>query len=154
MASQAGRLILSLFTLIAEVDPSGSQIIVGFASGVVRQYAFVAHTNELLLVAAFKVCACDWCHFTVQPHTKAIVRVAVSSCGKFLVTASEDNSLFFFSSDNARFSPIGFVETPSRPNDVHWCPVVDSRKLLVCCEDGSVFELVAPQVCSCFRVVC
>jgi hypothetical protein len=62
------------------------------------------------------------------------------------VTASEDNSLFFFAVEDGQFKPIGFVETVARPSSLHWCPDAQSKKLLLCCEDGTVCEIQAPKV--------
>ena len=100
-----------------------------------RQFTFNSESNELVLTAVLK------------PHARAVISIAFSPCGRFFVTSSEDNTLFFFAFDSRQFTPIGFVETSARPNSLTWKPVVESKTLLVCCEDGSVFEVVAPEVC-------
>ena len=44
-----------------QVDPSGSTVLAGFSSGVVRQFTFNIETSELVLTGVFKVCIASVC---------------------------------------------------------------------------------------------
>ena len=62
------------------------------------------------------------------------------------MTASTDNTLFFFACEGKAFTPIGFVETPGKVNSISWSPNAATRALIVACEDGAVIEVIAPEV--------
>ena len=72
--------------------------------------------------------------------------MAFSACGRFLVTASTDNTLFFFACEGKNFTPIGFVETPSKVNYISWSPNAATKALIVACDDGAIVEVIAPEV--------
>lgn len=58
---------------------------------------------------------------------------------------SSDKTLFFFANKNNLRTPIGFVNLPSPITYMTWSPREYSKScLLVCMEDGSVFEYEEP----------
>lgn len=62
-----------------------------------------------------------------------------------LVTGSSDKTLFFFSNKDNKREPIGFVTLPASPTHISWTPAEYSKScLLVCMEDGSVYEFEEP----------
>ena len=62
-----------------------------------------------------------------------------------LVTGSSDNTLFFFANASNKRAPIGFVRVPAPVTHLSWTPPEWARScLLVCMEDGSVYEFEEP----------
>ena len=53
--------------------------------------------------------------------------------------------MFFFANKQNSRSPIGFVNLPSKVTYMTWTPVdYEKNRLLVCMENGSVYEFDAP----------
>ncbi|XP_019642802.1 PREDICTED: cilia- and flagella-associated protein 44-like isoform X3 [Branchiostoma belcheri] len=126
------------------VDPEGSTLIAGFTDGVVRVLTVARKPQadgnsggdaptEITLQQAFK------------PHAGTVTAMALDSKGKILATGGEDKTVFFLTVGE-KYEPIGFVSVPGPVSCVEWSPESEGpQKLLVCCTNGTVVELAAPE---------
>lgn len=62
-----------------------------------------------------------------------------------LISVQSKNNTVFFLSAVDNYQPIGFVSTPSPVTTIQWSSEPAPLHLLVCCEDGSMLEVEAPQ---------
>ncbi|XP_078590601.1 cilia- and flagella-associated protein 44-like isoform X5 [Branchiostoma floridae x Branchiostoma japonicum] len=126
------------------VDPEGSTLIAGFTDGVVRVLTVAKKPQadgnnsgeaptEITLQQAFK------------PHAGTVTAMALDSKGKILATGGEDKTIFFLTVGE-KYEPIGFVDVPGPVSCIEWSPESEGpQKLLVCCTNGTVVELAAPE---------
>ncbi len=82
-----------------------------------------------------------------KPHTKPITRLSVNPSGSLIVTASLDNTLFFFANKDNKRTPVGYVALSAPATYLTWKPAEFGKScLLVGLADGSVLEYEEPVV--------
>ena len=147
------------------MDQTGSTFVAGFADGVVR---IVKHSSvnagqvNFILLHAFK------------PHSQPLTFVSLSPDGRFLITGSEDTSIFLFrilprgqqeSPDVIQnqtlaycVRPLGFLKLSAVPVSMTWSPLDTDRsnsgdlkmktrrKFLLVLRNGSLFEATTPSL--------
>ncbi|RVE65424.1 hypothetical protein OJAV_G00116460 [Oryzias javanicus] len=117
-------------------------LVTGFEDGVVRLLELLGPQERrsaptLRLKQAFK------------PHNAPVTAVAIEPNGHILATASEDQTVFFFTFGEACHA-LGFVRVPGPVRALEWSP--DShlpqtgRRLLILCSSGHVVEVQSPDV--------
>ena len=83
---------------------------------------------------------------SMKAHDSPIVKVKFAPDGSMLVSVAEDGTVFFFDSkvnDLQDFPPLCMVNLDSKVNDMVWD--ADSKKLLIGCANGYVYELEKPE---------
>lgn len=107
----------------------GKVIAAGFDNGLVRLLYLGPEKFELL--------------YAVKVHDTPVVKIKFSPSGRYLVTASSDNSIFFFEiGENSVLEPIAMTVLPSKINSIEWH--VTSEKVLIALQSGSVVEVNRP----------
>ena len=107
----------------------GKIIACGFDTGIVRVLYLGPSSFELLI--------------SVKVHDAAVVKMQFSSNGKYLVTASADNSLFFFEiGESSALDPVALSVVPGKINSIEWDSTCD--KVLCGLHSGEVIELIRP----------
>uniref|UniRef100_A0A3B3BSQ8 Cilia and flagella associated protein 44 n=1 Tax=Oryzias melastigma TaxID=30732 RepID=A0A3B3BSQ8_ORYME len=84
-----------------------------------------------------------------KPHNAPVTAVAVEPNGHILATASEDQTVFFFTVGEA-CHPLGFIRVPGPVQALEWSPdshlPQNGRRLLILCGSGHVVEVQSPDV--------
>ncbi|KAL7301745.1 hypothetical protein TKK_0005740 [Trichogramma kaykai] len=132
-----------LVWLPCDVEPSGSSIVCGFDTGVLRLVALDLEPPEDSEHERVRLCQ------IYRAHTEPIVRLAIDPQHKILVSFSQDSSLFVFqilSSDRSypRLVPIGYLSLPSPTSSFAWKPNETSATILVGCSRGQCLEVRLP----------
>ncbi|XP_011307884.1 uncharacterized protein [Fopius arisanus] len=139
--------------LPCSLDKTGSTIICGFHSGVIRVVAVAiassdnyepptatrenkTHLNCLQLIQV------------VKPHTNEVTTLTLNVSSKLLITGSEDSTIFLFSIQNyaerINLIPIGFIKVPSGITRINWKPD-NSSTILIGCTAGHFGEIELPK---------
>ncbi|KAJ3258529.1 Cilia- and flagella-associated protein 44 [Boothiomyces macroporosus] len=92
----------------ANLDAMGSTVALGFTDGVIRIVSTVS-TGFIL-------------QYVLKPHKKAINQIYFTSDGKYMISASEDCSIFIFNLDYKRDSD-GKISLPFTKNSVSISPI-------------------------------
>ncbi|CAB0030340.1 unnamed protein product [Trichogramma brassicae] len=132
-----------LVCIDSQVEPSGSSIVCGFDTGVLRLVALDLEPPQDSEHERVRLCQ------IYRAHTEPIVRLAIDPRHKILVSFSQDSSLFVFqilsSADRSypRLVPIGYLSLPSPASSFAWKPN-ETGAILVGCSRGQCLEVRLP----------
>jgi WD40 repeat protein len=114
--------ISSMLWLPHCMDSSGTQVLIGFADGVLRLYYIYAYSiddnngSEANLIHLTKAMTITLKLLqAVKPHRSQIIRIAIEPMSQTLVTVSKDNVVYVHSLINSngfyQINPMGYFET-------------------------------------------
>ncbi|XP_063235777.1 cilia- and flagella-associated protein 44 isoform X2 [Bacillus rossius redtenbacheri] len=141
---QFGAKGMCLIWFPRSVANGGNLLAAGFSDGVVRVLASSLRLFEASSGGGLEAATLVQ---VVKPHVKPVTVLSVNPQGLFLISGSEDRTVFIHlilrRQQHVSLVPIGFVDLPGSATFIEWKPKTKGR-FLVSCSSGHVLEMSVP----------